>query len=399
MKRLLLISRCPPYPIHLGDRLIIWHLARELARRGYAIDLIAFAQRASDWDEIDAYRAHFQQVTLLEEPARTPLMYLRRALLRHERYPQDADQAWAGNLWQAVAQHLAAQSYDVVHVFGGVQVYEIAPLLADQAALITPYESFSLYLQRLLQQEGGVTHWVNYRMARHYESWLYDRYSDIVVLTEIDKAELLRLNPALTVHVIPNGIDLDYFTGGPDIDARDPATLLFIGNYDYPPNVDAAQFLAYDVMPIVREALPSARLQLVGNAPPPALQTLNLKHIEVTGRVPDVRPYLAQATAFAAPLRVGAGLKNKVLEALAMHIPTVATPISVDGIDVTHDESVLVASPALFAGAAVRLLRDRLLQRKLARNGRAIIEARYSWERVADQYEALYQQLDARTTR
>ena len=124
---------------------------------------------------------------------------------------------------------------------------------------------------------------------------------------------------------------------------REPHTLLFVGNYEYAPNQDAARILVERVLPRVRQALPDARLQLVGANPPGWLQALAADHIEVSGRVPDVAPYLARATVFVCPLRMGAGLKNKVLEALAMGIPVVATPLSVDGIAVRDGESALIA--------------------------------------------------------
>lgn len=390
--RLLLMSRCPPYPLHLGDRLIIWHLARELSQRGYEIDLIAFAQFASDHDEIHHYRQYFKQVTLIDETPRSPIQLLQRALLPFSRFPTNAKQAWSGAMWDAIEQHLRQYEYDLVHSFGGVQVYEFAHLLRDYPHLITPYESFSLYLQRAVQQTGIIITRLQHTMAQQYEHWMYTPYPRVVVLTEQDRAELLRLNPRYTVDVIPNGVDLDFFT----VDAtqeRDAYTLLFVGNYEYTPNLDAALFLANDIMPHITRAIPDAQLQLVGNAPPPELQAYQSDSINVTGRVPDVRPYLAQCGVFVCPLRIGAGIKNKVLESLAMAAPTVATPLSVDGIAVQNGESIIIADEIDFAQATIALLRDAPLRQKLAHNGRAIIEQQYSWSSVVDRYQRLYDAL------
>jgi glycosyltransferase involved in cell wall biosynthesis len=389
MTHILLISRCPPYPLHLGDRLIIWHLARELAQRGHTLDLIAYAQFPGDYNEIAHYQPFFRQIQLLDEPTRTPLDYLKRLLLPATRFPQSASGAWSGAMWHAIEARLAQTSYDVIHVFGGIQVYEFFHLLRDYPTIITPYESFSLYLKRALEQHGSLRNRLNRFVARQYEKWMYTPYGCTVVLTEADKAELLDINPSLSVAVIPNGIDLDFFRM--EQQERDTATLLFVGNYEYEPNRDAAMFLAQTIFPVIQQQIPDARLQIVGNAPPPALQALASNTISVTGRVADVRPYLAQATVFVCPLRVGAGIKNKVLEALAMGLPTVATPLSVDGIAVKHDESIIIASTEHIATETVRLLRDRALQGQLAHNGQAIMQAEYSWASVADQYMQLYQ--------
>ena len=388
-KHILLISRCPPYPLHLGDRLIIWHLARELSQRGYRIDLIAYAQFASDYDETHEYAAYFNGITLIDEPKRGIAQYLQRALLPHTRFPKDATGAWSSAMWQAITAHLAQNTYDLVHLFGGIQVYEFANALHGYPIIITPYESFSLYLQRAVEQEGGLSTRINHFVAQWFERWMFTPYDAVVVLTDKDKAELVRLNPHLNVQVIPNGIDLEFFIAQDAV--RAPNTLLFVGNYEYPPNLDAALVLAQTIFPQVQAQMPDAHLQLVGNAPPSELQVLASESITVTGRVPDVRPYLAQAGVFVCPLRVGAGIKNKVLEALAMACPTVATPLSVDGIAVEHEESALIASIDTMPQHVIRLMQQRDLAQKLGQAGRQLIETKYSWSGVAEAYIALYE--------
>jgi len=390
MKHILLISRCPPYPIHLGDRLILWHLARELAGRGYTLDLLAFSSRAQDRAEIDEYRALFRQVTLIDETTRS---YLKRLLWPPARFPRSAADSWSAAMWQAIEAQIAQSSYDLVHLFGGVQVYEYHHALGGLPALIVPYESYSLYLQRIINNCRGtvcrvrysIQHWI----ARRYESWMFAPYRCVVVISDRDRDVLHRLNPSLPIEVIPNGVDLAYFQQRQV--TRDPATLLFTGNYEYAPNVAAALRLAREILPQVQAEIPGAKLLLVGNSPPPEVWALANESITVTGRVPDLRPYLAQATVFVSPLRLGAGLKNKVLEALAMGCPLVATLLSVDGIAVTPGQEALIAED--LAAPVVRLLRDPDLQQQLSRQGRQLVEARYTWAQVADAYEALYESL------
>lgn len=388
MKTILLISRCPPYPIHLGDRLIIWHLARELARRDYVIDLLAFANRPDDGSEVEQYRPFFRHITLIEEPRRG---YLRRLVLPGARFPQSAAQCWSPDMWQMIEQHIAQYAYDVAHLFGGVQVYEYRHALDALPVIITPYESYSLYLKRAIESGSGPTAIIQRTIARRYESWMFTPYARTIVVSEADRDEMLGINPALNVDVIPNGIDLDYFQLQ-DV-PREPAALLFVGNYEYAPNVDAALRLAREFLPQVQAHIPTAKLWLVGNAPTPEMQALASEAIQVTGRVPDVRPYLAQAAAFVCPLRLGAGIKNKALEALAMGCPLVATPLSVDGIAVTHNHDALIVDEAALVPETVRLLHDSALQQTLAHNGRKLIEAQYSWSRVADLYAALYEKI------
>jgi glycosyltransferase involved in cell wall biosynthesis len=389
-KNILLISRCPPYPLHLGDRLIIWHLARELSQMGYVLDLLAFAQFPSDFDETAHYTPYFRHITLIPEPKRSPLSYLRRVLIPRARFPHSADGAWSPSMWDAITQHLQRDDYDMVHLFGSVQVYEFLYALGAKLALITPYESYSLFMQRLIVREGGLLNWARAWLARRLEAFMFQPYPHVVVLAQPDKDMLLRLNPQLNVHVISNGIDLATFadTNTP----RDAHTLLFVGNYEYAPNVDAALFLAQAILPVVRQDMPQAQLWLVGNAPPPVLQQLASEHIRVTGYVDDVRPYYAQATLFVCPLRVGAGIKNKILEAMAMGLPIVATPIAVDGIAVQQGVSAWIDEAENLAQGVLTLLQDAPLRQILADNAQQTIHTRYSWRTVAEKYATIYKQ-------
>ncbi len=409
--KILLISRCPPYPLHLGDRLIVYHLAEELEARRHHLDLLAFYDRPSDPAETAQYDYRFEHVELLPEPRRSPVEYLKRLALPGSRWPHRAEQAWSPAMWRAIQARLEAERYDVVHLFGGVQVYEFYHALRGLPAIITPYESYSLYLRRVVealtppQGEGKpdgmqvvrperarfrVRAAAQFRLylARQFETWMFNPYRRVVVVSDRDRDELLRLNPALPVEVIPNGVDVYHFRRARV--NRKARALLFVGNYEYPPNVDAALRLAREILPQVQKQVPDVKLWLVGNAPPPEVQALANETIKVTGRVPDVRPYLARAAAFVCPLRYGAGIKNKLLEALAVGCPVVATPLSVDGIAVRDGHSALIADGDGLANAAARLLTEPDLQRRLADNGRAVIEDRYSWSRTAEMYEELY---------
>lgn len=395
--KILLISRCPPYPLHLGDRLIVYHLAEELEARRHHLDLLAFYDRPSDPAETSHYDYRFEHVELLPEPRRSPVDYLKRLAMPGPRWPRRAEQAWSPAMWRAIQARLDAERYDVVHLFGGVQVYEFYHALRGLPAIITPYESYSLYLRRVVEVERRGTarrtptviqRQLQLQLARRFEAWMFNPYRRVVVVSDRDRDELLHLNPALPVEVIPNGVDVYHFRRARV--NRKARALLFVGNYEYPPNVDAALRLAREILPQVQKQVPDVKLWLVGNAPPPELQALANETIKVTGRVPDVRPYLARAAAFVCPLRYGAGIKNKLLEALAVGCPVAATPLSVDGIAVRDGHSALIADGDALIAASVRLLTDRALQQQLADSGRALIETRYSWSRAAEMYEDLY---------
>ncbi len=406
MTRILFISRCPPWPLYLGDRLILYHLGRELSLRHHELDLLAFANRPEDWNEQDQYDMDFRHVELFHEQPRSQMSYLKRVLFPGARWPKTAEESWSPEMWRAIRARLASEKYDAVHLFGGVQVYEFKNALGDLPTIITPYESYSLYLKRALEANSDQPHLryslrslaISLRLrrllTRQFEGFMFEPYRRTVVVSGQDRDELLGINPALKVDVIPNGVDVYEFKPRPT--QRIPA-LLFVGNYDYAPNVDAAMRLATEIFPQVQKQIPEVRLWLVGNAPTADMQALASETIRVTGRVPDVRPYLARAGAFVSPLRLGAGIKNKVLEALAMGCPIVVTALSVDGIEVTNGQDALVADDEAMVEAIVRVLRDAALSKQLSVNGRKLIEKRYSWDRVAEMYLQLYEDVAAKS--
>ena len=301
-------------------------------------------------------------------------------------------EAWSREMWQAITERILTGNYDVIQLFGGVQVYEYYELVKTYPNLIIPYESYSLYLQNALQERAGFISRAQLNMARHYEKRMFTKYDQVVVLAQADADALHKLNPELPISVIPNGVDTDYYV--PTAREPDEPALLFVGNYDYAPNVDAALRLARQIFPAIKQRIPKARLMLVGNAPPSALQSVASADIDVTGRVPDVRPYYEQALIFVSPLHMGAGMKNKLLEAMAMQKAIVATTLSCEGIAVEHDKHLLIAeSTDEIIKAILRLMKDGNLRQRLALAGYQLLDANYTWRHVAVQYETLYRRL------
>jgi glycosyltransferase involved in cell wall biosynthesis len=172
--------------------------------------------------------------------------------------------------------------------------------------------------------------------------------------------------------------------------------VLFLGSFIHPPNVDAAVRLARSVMPAVRQKVPAAALEIVGDAPPKAVRELAGDGVIVTGRVPDVRPYLDGAAVVAAPLRLGGGVRVKVLDSLAAGKALVATPRALAGLPIEPGTHALVAdTDAELTDALVELLRDPERRRRIGEAARTLAAERLGWERAAVEYEALYRSLPA----
>jgi glycosyltransferase involved in cell wall biosynthesis len=243
------------------------------------------------------------------------------------------------------------------------------------------------------------TGWRRPVLARDMRAWkAYERerlakFDAVVCFTDADRRDLLQLEPAARVVVIPpRGPSL--LKPGPR-GVESPNTILFIGNFIHPPNVDAALRLARGIFPRVRARHPDAVLQLVGDAPPASVRRLAGPGVVVTGRVPDVAPFLDAASVVVAPLRMGGGIRIKVMDALAFGKPIVATPLAAEGLNVTDRRELLLAeSDEAFADAVSALLSDAPLRASLSANARAWAIEFGAPGRVGAAFERLYRSID-----
>jgi len=218
------------------------------------------------------------------------------------------------------------------------------------------------------------------RLVR-YEKVLASRALFTLVRTEPERQDCLRLLGEGRFEVLANGVDLDYFR--PDSEKIPSSELVFTGIMDYFPNVQAVQFFCRDILPLVQEVVPDVRFTIVGARPIQSVLELgSLAGVTVTGRVPDVRPYLQQAAAAVVPLKLARGIQNKVLEAMAMATPVVATKAAFRGIATGGHHGVAVCDePRHFAEAINRFLKDPDARAEAGCLGRQFVERNFVWDK------------------
>ncbi|MDD2941978.1 MAG: glycosyltransferase [bacterium] len=222
------------------------------------------------------------------------------------------------------------------------------------------------------------------------ERKLLSPYDVVVLISEKDARALEFTNPRTLNSVIANGVDTTYFEYH-EINERDSARLLFTGLMGYTPNADAAAHFAKNIFPLIRARRPDATFQIVGAHPPAEILTLaSLPGVEVIPDVHDLRPYLYQASVYVSPIRLGSGMKNKVLAAMSCGIPVVASSGSTNGIEALPMEHILVADEEPdFADSVVTLLDNVYMRSEIARKARHLVERAYSWQASASLFEAL----------
>lgn len=234
-------------------------------------------------------------------------------------------------------------------------------------------------------QEADWRRWGPYQRA------VWRQFDRIQVFTTRDATAIGRIAPSLVerVRVNPFGIDLP---SAAHPESEDNATLVFVGGFSHWPNVDAALWLAQDIMPRLRQRRPGVRLVLVGSYPPASVQALAAEDVTVTGYVPAVEPYLEQAAVVLAPVRVGGGMRMKVLQAMALGKAVVTTPLGVEGLTIEGaPPPVALASDAeAIANATADLLGDVGKRHALGRLARAFVAQHYSMEAYTRRLEAIY---------
>ena len=244
------------------------------------------------------------------------------------------------------------------------------------------------------------------RLGRRVDAFAWRRYERrvlaaadaTVAFTEHDRVTLRALAPEAQVERIAPGVRLPAQPSDPV--GTLPPRVLFLGSFIHPPNIDAAIRLARDIMPSVRARVPEAQLEIVGDAPPAAVRALAGDRVAVTGRVDDVRPHVDGAAVVAAPLRLGGGMRVKVLEALAAGKAIVATPRALAGLGLVPGTHALVADRDADLGVALaELLEDPERRRRIGAAAREWAEAHLGWEHAVAAYTGLYERLLAERAR
>ena len=391
-----------------------------MARLGHHIALAAL----SETDAERAALADFERQGLTVLARRLSrgrvALNLPTALVRGQ--PLQARYCWEPGLAQLLAQAVAGGGYDVAHVehlrgveFGvglqaaGRRLGRPLPIVWDSVDCIS-----TLFERAARTSRSLFGRWITrleLPRTRHYEGQAVRRFDRVLATARFDAAALGRLahtaansprtgagpwaNPAGAVQWLPNGVDLEYFTPGSA--PREPATVVLTGKMSYHANITAAHFLIADIMPRVWAQRPEVCVNIVGSSPPPEIRALAARYaplVNVSGYVTDLRPYLQTATMAVAPVAYGAGIQNKVLEALACEAPVVASPQAVAALQTQPGEQLLVADGAPATAAAIlQLLADGALCRRLGIAGRQYVAEHHDWNQVARQLQAIYHEL------
>ncbi len=356
MGNLLYLVHRLPYPPNKGDKVRSYHLLKHLAQQ-HRVFLGTFVDDPADEVYVETVQSLCHNLHVARLSPRLAKLRSLSGLLSNQAlglayYRNAGLKSW-------VEHTLATQKIDAVVVFSSVMAQYVddlattaaMPLLVDfvdvDSAKWTAYaENHRWPMSWLYRREG--------ERLLAYERSVAARAQRSFFVTENETTMFAKMAPECVgaIESMSNGVDADFFSpaadrASPYADTASPdgeLSLVFTGAMDYWPNIDAVTWFVSDILPTLRQKWPQVRFYIVGRSPPPSVQKLASDHVVVTGTVPDVRPYLQHATVVVAPLRVARGIQNKILEAMAMGRPVVASASCVDAIETVQGVEIISAA-------------------------------------------------------
>jgi len=383
MKILVLLSRVP-FPIEKGDKLRAFHQIRCLAKNNEVI-LCALSDLVVDSHSIDVLKSICSEIHII------PINKL-------------------GMVWNVCKAFLTGKPLQVGYFYRCHAKKEIEKLIQNckpdhiycQLTRVSEYvknakipktldyqDVFSMGARRRAEQSSFFTALLfnmEYKRMLKYEHEMFDKFEHKTIISLPDR-DLLPHPKRDEIVVIPNGVDHDFFKPGEMPKSFD---IVFTGNMGYPPNIDAARFIVHEIFPLVLKKNPEATLLIAGANPHAKVQALQSANVTVSGWVPDIRKSYASARIFIAPMRIGTGLQNKLLEAMAMNLPCITSKLANQALGAKPDYEILIGDSAgEFAGHIIKLLQDDKLYSSIADNGHAFVKRVFSWENSTAQLENL----------
>lgn len=376
-----------PYPPFRGDKLKIFNLAKRLCKQ-HELHLITFAQNEDDWTYEAELKKIFTTVKFIGLPKWKSLLNTGLGLFNSK--PFQVNYFSSNTMKSTIDVFLKDQQIDVVHV----QHLRMAQYLFAQKnipRILDLPDAFSLYwsrkqatsrnpIIRLLEQ------WEQKKVYRYEQ--ILSAYNLALVCSKEDKQYLEEQHQISNVALLPNGVDTEVFcTNNHDYSHNN--ILLFTGNMDYRPNIDAVCYFVESILPKVKVKYPDVQFIIAGQRPVAKVLSLANDSVKVTGFIPNLALQYNAASVVVAPLRFGAGTQNKVLEAMAMGVPVVCSNIGFEGLGIRSGEGAIMQTDAdAFASSIVELLSSTAMRKEVGQKGVSVIQNNFSWDIIAAQLAA-----------
>ncbi len=393
--KILFLAHRVPYPPNKGDKIRSFNILKYLSRRHdiylacladdrndlkYQKDLLKYCKKA-EIAFINKFWVNFKMILYLIIGRPLSLAYF------GSRYLQRVINIWLNSIdFDMIYVYCSSVAQYVVKSNRAYKIMDYVDVDSDKWLQNAQYTGFPA---SLIYRIEGV------RMKR-YEKFIAENFQRCIFVAERDQKLFRSIKPDINASVIPNGVNLEYFSN--NFDSSNDLNIIFTGAMDYFANVDGVLYFYREIFPLIKKEIPGVKFYIVGRNPAEQIKGLKKdKSVIVTGGVEDIRPYLRKSLVYAAPLRISRGVQNKVLEAMAMGIPVVTTTKVLEGIGAKPARDLFSEDkPERFAERIIELLNDEILRAKIGKAGRRFVEEQYNWNTAFEKLENLLEEANAK---
>lgn len=395
---ILMISPDLNYPPIYGGRIRRYNLLKYLSRDN-DITLLSFINSKEDLKNIEGIKEYCRAVETVQLGYNSGKDYwiarLRNYFLgRFFSYPHIVLHFYSREIKRRIKKILAENDYDLV-LIEYWYMGQYADICGNIPKVLDEVDVEYIRYKRMYQIEKDpakksefYSEWIR---TKNYELKFIKKFDRVIAVTPKDKEVLEREIPSLNISIIPTCIDPNYIK--PSEMPNNSKDLIFVGSYGHYPNVDGVLYFCRDIFPRILREVPEAHLYIVG--PNTTKEILNMagRNVTVTGFVKDIRPYISRSVSIV-PLRVGSGIKRKIIEAMGLGSPVITTSIGAEGLEVIPGKHLLIEdTPEGFAKQTIELLRNKALRERLRGNALKLVREKYSWDKVIFELNTIFEEV------
>lgn len=388
-----------PYPLLSGGQIRTYNLLKNLKDR-HEITLFALIKEKKEKRYVKELRKFCKKIVLLQR-TKNPWSLRNILLAGITPYPFLVTRNWPIGAKKIIKKEIEKEKFDLIHaetfyMMPNIPETKIPILLVEQTI---EYLAFLNFTQKSKKLPLKPLLYFDVLKLLAWEKFYWQKASRLVTMSKEDKNFIKKMvKKDLKIDVVANGVDIGYFEKSKKRLPKNP-TVLFVGTFKWMPNIDAVEFLVEKIWPKIKQKLPRAKLEIVGFSPTKKIKSYAKDpSIIIDGDVADIRDAYRSAHVLLAPIRSGKGTRYKVLEAMATGTPVVATKLGVEGIGIISGKHALVANSGKdLAMVTIKVLKDKILQKKLAQAGKKLVSEKYNWKTISKELDRVYRELGTAT--
>ncbi len=374
MKLVFIVSRFP-YPLEKGDKLRAFQHLQMISRAGHEVHLIALSDQPVTDASFDAVKKYCNSVHII----RLRWYHILKNIFYSffSRLPLQVGYFYAAGNYSEIQKIIRQSDPDLIYC----QLIRTAIYARNKTNIPAVLDYMDAFSKGTGQRTANAPFLLRplfnreLQLVSEFEERCFSWFRKHLVISQQDR-DALQVQGREMIQVVPNGVDIDFFH--PE-EAEKKIDITFVGNMNYPPNIDGARFLVNEIMPLVWKKYPATTVQISGANPHREVKSLASEKVWVTGWVDDIRHSYRGSRIFIAPMRIGTGLQNKLLEAMAMGIPCITTSLSFEPLDATAGKHILTGNNAQdLSQQIIRLLEDENLRIEVGRNGFEFVRSNYA---------------------